>query len=82
MGVGDEICLLYYGDCTIVVVGGFDRLCGCFPCLKYPQKGNTPRVNYIIIYYLVLRLAQYLLKDNKNHVNQKFNQSIENYSKL
>ena len=26
-----------------------DSFCGCFPCLRNPQKGNTPRVYYILL---------------------------------
>ena len=41
--------LSLWAECVFVVVGGVDRLCGCVPCLRYPRKGNTPRVYYIII---------------------------------
>ena len=30
-----------------------DRLCGCIPCLRYPRKGNTPRVYYYIYIYVL-----------------------------
>ena len=48
MDIGDVECMFYF----IVLDGVFlwffmvcDRLCGCVPCLRYPQKGNTPRVH-------------------------------------
>ena len=45
-----------------MVVGGVDRLCGCVPCLRYPRKGNTPRVYYYIIIILLFDLHVIIIK--------------------
>ena len=70
MDIGDVECMvlfyLFERSVFLWLLVVCDRLCGCVPCLRYPRKGNTPRVYYIIIiilYYLLVRFIQ-ILKEN------------------
>ena len=56
MDIGDVECMvLFYLFGRSLFLWLFmvcDRLCGCVPCLRYPRKGNTPRVYYC--YYIII----------------------------
>ena len=60
MDIGDVECMvlfyLFERSVFLWLLVVCDRLCGCVPCLRYPRKGNTPRVYYYYYYYYILLL--------------------------